>query len=396
MDQNSKHEALIRRLIQHWGFSPDVEIHLEKVIGSDVAGHAPKYIFSVGPTRRFLFLGNAGSGWPSTTRVEARLSALERSALAHPSGFGPTALAHSVRTLSGAMVVVFQEVRYYLTSHVPGCTLAEAVSFDKEHFERYMLLLAAATGALHACSHAAGKGILPMDDAATFWSQLAVQCRSSFGDLAADPKSPLWKGKWTSTHGELARQARDVLTFIIEDSSNRLGRLSALPAIWNHGDLQMKNVMFDIDKETSMAAVSTDSSTLDVSSLPTGSLTVIDLTDGAYCSRLYDLYFLLAGGVDDAVDAGAVVDPSVVKNRFQAYFDGGGQPLSEEELLLLINACSIKGFGVAQYYALWSPKSEAPALFEQAVRAALSIGGDCKDAIRAAVKEAQSSRRQSK
>ena len=50
-------------------------------------------------------------------------------------------------------------------------------------------------------------------------------------------------------------------------------------------------------------------------------VTAINVTDGAYCSRLYDLYFLLVGGVDDAMDEGAAVETSAVQNRFQAYFD---------------------------------------------------------------------------
>ncbi len=61
------------------------------------------------------------------------------------------------------------------------------------------------------------------------------------------------------------------------------------------------------------------------------------MTDGAYCGRLYDLYFLLAGGADDAVDAGAAVETSAVQNRFLAYFDGRGQILRSKDLFLLIH-----------------------------------------------------------
>jgi hypothetical protein len=57
--------------------------------------------------------------------------------------------------------------------------------------------------------------------------------------------------------------------------------------------------------------------------------------------------------------------------------------------LLLVNACTIKGVTAAHYYALWSPDSHAPALFEHALRAALFACGAAKDAIRAAMKEAQ-------
>ena len=70
------------------------------------------------------------------------------------------------------------------------------------------------------------------------------------------------------------------------------------------------------------------------------------MTDGAYCGRLYGLYFLLTGGADDAVDAGAAVETSAGQNRFQAFFDGGGQPLRSEELFLLIHAYTIKGHSV--------------------------------------------------
>ena len=381
----------LRSLIQHWGFALDTEMRVDRVIEGGVAGHDPKYVISVGPTQRLLFLGNVGV-WPSTVRVEARLSALERSALAHPFGIGPSMLVPSVRTLKGAMTVVHEEVRYYLTSHVSGVTLAEAVRDQDAHREGLMLLLAAATGAFHFCTHAAGKGTLPVDDADTFWHDETIRCSEYFRDLAANRCSAShWAGEWDPLiHCDLARQAFGVLTFIIEDTSGRLGRLQALPAIWNHGDLQMKNVMVDMSKVSRALADSADSGTLDCHSLPPGSLAVIDITDGAYCSRLYDLYFLLAGGMDDAVDEAAVVDPRAVKHRFRAYFDAGGQPLSEEEILLLINACTIKGLALARYFAHYSTDSNAPALFEQALRAALSIAGTAKDEIRAAIKEAQS------
>ncbi len=75
----------MRSLIHHWGFAPDIEMRVIRVVESGFAGRAPKYVFSVGQTQRLLFLGNAGRLWPSTVRVEARLSALERSALAHPA-----------------------------------------------------------------------------------------------------------------------------------------------------------------------------------------------------------------------------------------------------------------------------------------------------------------------
>ena len=388
-------ESFVHSLIQHWGFAPDTEMRVDRVIESGVAGHAPKYVFSVGPTQRLLFLGNAGRLWPSTERVDARLSALERSALAHPFGIGPSVLVPPVRTLNGAMTVVHEEVRYYLTSHISGCTLAEAVRCKHAHREGLMLLLAAATGAFHACANAAGKGTLPMDDAATFWRDATTRCRKDFGDLAANRcNTSHLAGKWDPLkHCELARQAVVVLTFIIEDSSGRLTRLQALPATWNHGDLQMKNVMVDMSKASCALAASAVSGTLDCGSLPPASLAVIDVTDGAYCSRLYDLFFLLAGGMDDAVDEAFVVDRHAVNHRFRAYFDAGGQPFSEEEILLLINACTIKGLTVAQYYIFWSPDSNALALFEQAVRAALFICGPAKDDIRAAIREAQTEHR---
>jgi len=49
-------------------------------------------------------------------------------------------------------------------------------------------------------------------------------------------------------------------------SSNRLGRLEALPAIWNHGDLQMKKAMVDMSKVALDVAASTFSGTLDATS----------------------------------------------------------------------------------------------------------------------------------
>lgn len=391
-------ENKIRSLIQHWGFAPDIELQVKRVIDSRVAGHAPKYVICVGPTQRMLFLGNAGREWPSTVRVEARLSALERSALSHPFGIGPTVLVPSVRALSGAMVITDDNVRYYLTSHVSGCTLAEAVCIEKAHHGSYMLLLAAATGAFHASALAAGRGTQPMDDAASFWQDATIRCRKLFGDLAANRVNmSRWAGKWhPPKHCELARRALENLDFIVEDCSKRLARLQALPAIWNHGDLQMKNVMVDMGKTNRVVALSAASGTLDLHSLPPASLSVIDSSDGAYCSRLYDMFYLLAGGTDDVVNEAAVFDPHVVQCRFQAYFDAGGQPFSDEEMLLLINACTIKGIVIAEYFALWSQDPNAPVLFEQAVCAALFICSAAKDAIRAAVKAAQARCNQAK
>jgi hypothetical protein len=330
--------------------------------------------------------------------VEARLSALERSSLSHPHGIGPTVLAPSVRALDGGMVVAHDEVRYYLTAHMCGCTLAEAAGRDSVLRESCMLLLAAATGAFHAGALAAGKGTRPMDDADTFWKTCAIKCRQDFGDLAANRvNTSHWVGRWdASKHCDLARQAHAVLTFIIEDCSDSLGsrldRLQALPAIWTHGDLQLKNVMVDTCKASSVLSAVAGSGALEVRCLPPATLAVVDVTDGAYCSRLYDMFFLLASGADDAVDDTAAVDSHAVQHRLHAYFDAGGQPFSEEEILLLINACTIKGLAAAQYFALWSPDPDAPALFEQVMRATLSICGDFKDAIRAAVRRAQAGR----
>jgi hypothetical protein len=134
------------------------------------------------------------------------------------------------------------------------------------------------------------------------------------------------------------------------------------------------------------------SGTLELHCLPPATLAVVDVTDGAYCSRLYDMFFLLSSGADDSIDDTAAVDPHALQQRLRAYFDAGGQLFSEEEISLLIDACTIKGLAAAQYFALWSPDPDAPALFEQATRAVLSICGDFKDAILAAVRRAQAGR----
>ena len=383
------HEALLRSLIQHWGFAADTELLLQHVIESDeVSGHAPKYVFSVGPARRLLFLGNSGRSWPSTQRVEACLSALERSALAHPFGTGPAVLVPAVRSLSGSMIVVHEEVRYYLTSHVPGCTLANALAsmgLAPALRESCMLLLSAAAGAFHCMSRAAGNGCQPMDDAASFWFNSPKRCCKDLSDLAANRYDMChWAGRWCAAHSDLARRAHHALTSIMDDSSKVLCRLQALPAIWTHGDLQMKNVMLGAGTSPLLACAAAGGS-LHVRAMPPGCLAAIDVTHGAYSSRLYDLYFLLAGGSDDAA---VVFQPCAVQNRFTAYFDAGGLHFSEEELSLLVEACVIKGLSVAQYYALWSSHSQAPALFEHAARSCLCITA-AKDEVRAAIVAAQ-------
>ena len=71
-----------------------------------------------------------------------RLSALERSALARLFGIGHVTLIPAVRSLSGSVIVVLEEVRCYLRSHVHGCTLANAllsISLEQAHRESCML-----------------------------------------------------------------------------------------------------------------------------------------------------------------------------------------------------------------------------------------------------------------
>jgi hypothetical protein len=227
-----------------------------------------------------------------------------------------------------------------------------------------------------------------MDDAASFWLNLPKRCCKDLSDLAANRYDMChWAGGWGAVHSGLARAAHHALTQIMDDSSKVLVRLQALPAIWTHGDLQMKNVMLGAGCCCSTLLATAAGGILHVPAMPPGCLAAIDVTHGAYSSRLYDLYFLLAGGSDDAA---VVFEPSAVQNRFQAYFDAGGPHFSEEELSLLIEACVIKGLSVAQYYALWSSHSQAPALFEHAARSSLSITA-AKGEVLAAIVAAQAS-----
>ena len=89
-------------------------------------------------------------------------------------------------------------------------------------------------------------------------------------------------------------------------------------------------------------------------------LAVIDLNDGSYSPRIFDLFFLFTGGVDGgAHPSTAVLDADLIRDLFRCYLAGGGARLSTEEVFLLSNAMQLKAAAMAAYFARWSPDSNA-------------------------------------
>lgn len=91
-----------------------------------------------------------------------------------------------------------------------------------------------------------------------------------------------------------------------------------------------------------------------------GRLTVVDVADGSYTSRLYDLWFVVTSGSDDnesetfVPPASPTLDVHSLQRRLLADFEAGGPTFSAEERLLIVNALTAKGCSIAEYYLRWA------------------------------------------
>ena len=86
-------------------------------------------------------------------------------------------------------------------------------------------------------------------------------------------------------------------------------------------------------------------------------LAVIDMPDGSWAPRMFDLANILAAGGDDPAvpDIGVPMNTEALDARIGAYRDGGGDALTEEEAFLLPNVTQIKFMAAAHFWYSHSP-----------------------------------------
>lgn len=400
-------EEIAHQLLDAWGWSDGFKLGA-MAPSPTVAGHAQAFAVALNNTGgRCIFVANAGRDWPSTPRVEARLASVARAAAAWPDGMclrdgmPRVHLAGPLRLESGAMTLMLADgVRYFLMPVAPGRSLQQHMADEGLGHEAALLLLSAGLGAYHAMIAAAGapRRRAPVGDAIRDTFNLATGLLSWYrSTLEATPAS--------HPRHKLLRYAAEALDFMLGE---RAAQIDKLPRLWIHDDFQLKNVLWQPpssgkrsgsgsgscsgsrsveaaggavggagampahdkrDFHRRCAGSDTDS---DRDRDSNGRITVIDVPDGSFTSRLYDFWFIVTSGSDDnpsaafappgslpssssAVGAGTALHRERLQARLSAYFRAGGAPLSAEERLLIINALTVKGCGTAEYYLRWAP-----------------------------------------
>ena len=136
---------------------------------------------------------------------------------------------------------------------------------------------------------------------------------------------------------------------------------------WIHDDLQFKNVLEGDD----------------------GALVVMDLTDGSWAPRVFDLaYVLTVGGDDECVpDTGVPTLEHEFAARLRTYHEAGGKAFTQEEIFLLPNALQIKLTAAAHYWWRYQPRSQQ--FCKLAVWAEMVV--DVREVLRAAATASNSS-----
>ena len=334
----------ITACIQAWGYGPDIIVGIEKTITNEViAANDAKYIVALQDTGSRLFVGAVGREWPDSERVEERLSAVARAACAFPNGVAgcgenqtAVVVVAPLRRPNGQFLFIDGLIdgssdrppRRYLTPAYTGETLVEKQNFD-------VPLLSYSLGAYHRMMSAAGQPPAPPASAAG--QDLVRNVPAYLNNLASE---------WEREAGEpkdgfdvsLINEMRNVSKFFAEgNAGKRSERLAALPCTWIHDDFQFKNLM----------------------KLDDGRLAVVDMTDGSWAPRIFDLAYILAAGGDDPdvpdTDASVPTCAEQFKARIRAYYDGGGGALTEEEAFLLPNVTQIKFMAAAHFWYKYQP-----------------------------------------
>lgn len=323
----------IDALLAAFGLPPGAR--LVATIQNDALGsvRAPKHIVEL-PNGERMFVGAVGQTWPSTARVELVLNAIACAAAAFPhsalcSSGGRVQIVAPLRNKRGSFLVsacgelvlpslsvspdtsappasaADTATRHYLSPFVAGRSLAECDRIDGA-------LLAHALGAYHRMIAAAspppadsGTDIIRDTRAHACW--VCKQVSALRTDTTVEP-----------CVRAMAERAQ------LWDASDEMDALCAVAPAWIHGDFQFKNVM--LVNEAAHAAVN---------NVATLELAVIDLTDGCWAARVFDLAFALSGGGDDAPAcvfdadmASPVIALYEFARRLGAYRLAGGAPLT--------------------------------------------------------------------
>lgn len=264
------------------------------------------------------------------------------------------------------------------------------------------------------------------------WSTIEPSCNEVSNSSNPSMQDITWKKDFTKEDHKLVTEVRNILNFLCKDNEHgiegtRFGRIQNLDnKVHIHDDAQLKNILYSGPPVTSVPTVvddrmdtitnapniqttnnklsSSSSPLLSVASLlPPHSLTIVDITDGTYTSRLFDFYYLVIGGEDDSVNtlacppnypgsdstqtAAQYWNKTHLVSVFYHYFRYNPVYFSAEERLLLINALQFKSSMVAEYFAKWAPVKESRTLFQYACYWILYFN-DQKEIIREAIDEA--------
>ena len=320
----------VQAALRAWGYGPDVVgIVQNTIVNNEVRrDHDEKYIVQLQGVGARLFIGAANRAWPASERVEERFAAVARAFYAFPDGVRgantstEVILVPPLRRPSGTFLFTDGLARRYLTAAFEGETLHNTDASS-------CIMLAYALGAYHRIMAAAGAPAAPQR-----WHDLNRNVQSYVSRLAS---------QWQSAAAGLARVPRtgfdparvDQLRNTSRALSKRSKRLGLLPRTWIHDDFQFKNIL----------------------KLTGGRLAVIDMPDGSWAPRVFDLGFVIGLSIsaspppseaDERMDA-APSESTQFDALIAAYYHGGGAPLSTEEAELLPDALQVKFLGEAMF-----------------------------------------------
>lgn len=363
----------VSTILQAWGFGLDISGIVVNAITNKALGsagtHDDKFIVELqGSGGARLFVGAANRDWPAAERIEERFSAVSRAACAFPDGVtgrgenaSTVVVVAPLRRPTGEFLWTDEHSssRRYLTPALPGTDLKQLSSY---------VSLAYALGGYHRIMSAAGRPSgnairgqdLDRDVAsyvqwlATVWEQEAAAPREGFDALLID-------------------KLRNTSRFIV----TRTKRLAALPRTWIHDDFQFKNVVQVPPPHSKMA--------------------VIDMPDGSWAPRLFDLAFVVGNhlptpAAEDASSQSPAAPTSSTHfdGLMHAYHRGGGDALTDEEAELLPNVMQIKFLAEAHFWY-----HNAPNVVEFRDRAhRASPGATTRELIRAAARRAAAAQHQ--
>jgi hypothetical protein len=405
-------EDVAAQVLAAWGYHGAFAVR-GPVLAPGVADHGPTFAVAlrpggtadawaaaggagaaVAPADPSVFIANGGRNWPSSARLEARLAAVARAAVAAPLGAagGAVRLSPPCRLTSGRMTTTLADgVRYFVVPVARGRTLQDAVGSGALCHGAAVDLLSTALGGYHAMVEAAGPPRPGADvgdavrDVGAYVADMLAWYRAEEEEAAARASAP------ASADGPDARRHRPLLKFAVDQlafatDAGRVAELDALPRTWIHDDFQLKNVMWDPPAAGDGGGGGGGGADGGAGGGAGGArLTAVDLSDGSFSPRLFDFWYVLTSGEDDCAAPAYAPPPGGLDAgragaRLRRYVDAGGRPLSPAEATLLINALMIKGCAVARYYRQWARND---ALFEMALAWAAAIR-EGKDALRAA------------